>query len=320
MPQRGRRVLPTTDPGQQRTEVTGQADLPRAARWDASAVLTELAAAAGVRLTEDGRPPGGQIGACYVRWPDGHRSVLTCLPPELLAWAHRSAELAGIARSAGVAAPRYELVAQLSDFVAIVQELLPGAAPVTIGRRTVESMVELNGRLRGLLADRADLPMASLYLRTDGPGFCLHGPMADYDRRTARLLAAIEAVGAELPELLAGDDVVHFDFHPENVLVDSSGTVTGVVDWDGAARANGALDLMTLRFDLARRAPDLGRWVAGLLSESAAPTVMLACWAHMSLRLVDWVIREQTADDVSAWLRVAAEVRAEIDSVPPSGG
>jgi hypothetical protein len=39
----------------------------------------------------------------------------------------------------------------------------------------------------------------------------------------------------------------------------------------------------------------------------------------MSLRLVDWVIREQTADDVSAWLRVAAEVRAELDSVPPSG-
>jgi hypothetical protein len=116
-------------------------------------VLAQLAATTGVRLTNEGHPPGGQIGACYVRWP-------------------------------------------------------------------VESMVELNGRLRGLLAGRADLPMASLYLRTDGPGFCLHGPMAGYDRRTARLLAEVEAVGAELPERLAGDDPVHFDFDPGNVLVD----------------------------------------------------------------------------------------------------
>jgi hypothetical protein len=32
----------------------------------------------------------------------------------------------------------------------------------------------------------------------------------------------------------------------------------------------------------------------------------------MSLRLVDWAIREQTADDVSAWLHVATEVRTEL--------
>jgi hypothetical protein len=317
MPERGRLVPATTDPARQRPETTGQADLPRAARWHAQAVLAELAAATGVRLTEDGRPAGGQIGACYVRWPDSHRSVLTCLPAEHRAWADSGAELAGIARAAGVPAPRYELIAELPGVVAVVQELLPGTAPSRVSRRTVESMVELNSRLRGLLAGRADLPMASLYLRTDGPGFCLHGPMAGYDRRTERLLALIEAAGAELPERLAGDDLAHFDFHPENVLVDQAGTVTGVVDWDGAARAHGALDLMTLRFDLALRAPDLGRWVGTLLRDAATPAVWLGCWAHMSLRLVDWAIREQTADEVSAWLSVAAEVREESYFVPP---
>ncbi len=40
----------------------------------------------------------------------------------------------------------------------------------------------------------------------------------------------------------------------------------------------------------------------------------------MSLRLVDWAIRELTADEVSAWLRVAAEVREENYSVPPCAG
>jgi Ser/Thr protein kinase RdoA (MazF antagonist) len=316
MPEHGRLVPAITDPARQQPQTTRKADLPRAARWNPPAVLAALAAATGVRLTEEGRPPGGQIGACYVRWPDGHRSVLTCVPAEHRASAHQGAELARIARAAGVPAPGYELVAELPGVVAVVQELLPGIAPTTVTRSTVESMVELNGRLRGLLSRRAGLPMASLYLQADGPGFCLHGPMAGYDGRTARLLAEIEAAGAQLPEHLAGDDLVHFDFHPGNVLIDQAGTVTGVVDWDGAARAHGALDLMTLRFDLARRAPDLGRWLGAVLRESATPAVWLGCWAHMSLRIVDWAIREWTADEVSAWLRVAAQVRGENCSVP----
>lgn len=320
MPQQGSRVPATTGPGRPDRESTGQPDLPRAARWRAEAVLAELAAATGVRLTDEGRCGVGQIGACYVRWTDGHRSVLTCVPADRLACAQRAAELTAIARAAGVPAPYYELVAELPSVTAIVQELLPGTAPATVTPRTVQHMVELNSRMRGLLTGRADLPPASLFLRTDGPGFCLHSPMAGYDRRTARLLAEIEEAGTGLPEHLAGDDLVHFDFHPENVLVDPAGAVTGVVDWDGAARADGTLDLMTLRFDLARRAPELGRRVAGLLRDSAAAEIRLACWAHMSLRLVDWAIRELTADDVSAWLRVAAEVRREIDLVPRSGG
>jgi hypothetical protein len=36
--------------------------------------------------------------------------------------------------------------------------------------------------------------------------------------------------------------------------------------------------------------------------------VLRACWAHISLRLVDWAIRELTAADVSAWVQVAADL------------
>jgi len=240
---------------------SGAVSYPRAARWEPATVLTELARATGIRLVDEGWCQGGQIGACYVRWPDGHRSVLTAGPPGGPA-ARRAADLAAVARAAGVPAPRYELVADLPSVTAVVQELLPGTVPVTVTRRTVASMVEVMGRCRGLLADRTELPAPSLFLRADGPGFC--------------------------------------------------GEVTGVVDWDGAARSNGALDLMTVRFDLARRAPGLGDWVGRLLREAVPETVRLACWAHMSLRLVDWAIREQTADDVSAWLRVATEVRTEL--------
>ncbi len=52
---------------------------------------------------------------------------------------------------------------------------------------------------------------------------------------------------------MAGDDVVHLDFHPGNLLA-SNGIITGVVDWDGAARGHRAFDLVTLRFGLNNRA------------------------------------------------------------------
>jgi hypothetical protein len=281
------------------------AEFPRAARLDAGAVLGLLAEATGIYLADEGACPGGQVGAAFVRWPDGHRAVLTCQPAGSSAAVRRTESLLAVGRAHGVPAPRYELVADLPGGVAIIQELLPGFSPAPLGRGTVESMIEVNRRCRGLLAGRDDVPAVPLYLRADGPGYCLHEPLARYDRRTARLLAAVEEAGAAVPERLAGDDLVHLDFHPENVLVDAAGAVTGVVDWDGAGRGDGYLDLFTLRFDLARRAPGLGRWLGEQLAGAAPEDVILASWAHMSLRLVDWSIRHFGASHVTTWLEVA---------------
>lgn len=262
---------------------------PRVPRLDIDGVLRRL----DVPLTYEGPCPGGQVGAAYVRWPDGHRSVLTHGPDV--------GALLEVARAAGVPAPRYELVRP----PIVVQELLPGSSPNQPSPRTIESMLDVNRRCRGLLAGRTDLPGMALFLRGDGPGFCLHEPLRTYDSRTRRLLDQVEEVGAALPEQLDGDDLVHTDFHPENVLVDESGAVTGVIDWDGATRGDADFDLVTLRFDLTHRAPELARLLDGLVSEKVAP----ACWAHMSLRMVDWAIRHFTAAEVTIWLDVAELLR-----------
>ncbi len=85
----------------------------------------------------------------------------------------------------------------------------------------------------------------------------------------------------------------------------------GVVDWDGAGRSHGYFDLYTLRFDLARRTPELGRWLAGRMRGTAPDEVVLACWANLSLRLVDWCIRHYTAPYVTTWLEVAESLRRD---------
>ncbi|GII42101.1 phosphotransferase [Planotetraspora phitsanulokensis] len=285
------------------------AEFPRVARLDVSLVLRQLAEVTGIVLTEDGMCRGGQVGAAYVRWPDSRRSVLTWEAAGSGSDVRQAGELLETARANGVPAPRHELVEELPRAVAVVQELMPGSVPIAVGERTVESMIEVNRRCRGLLAGRGGLGPVPLFLREDGPGFCLHEPLARYDWRTARLLEQIEEVGVSAPDHLDGDDLVHFDFHAENVLVDAEGTVTGVVDWGGVSRGDGCLDLVTLRFDLARRAPELGRRLDEILAGSAAEEVVRACWAHMSLRLVDWSIRHLDAADVTAWVDAAETLR-----------
>jgi hypothetical protein len=49
----------------------------RVVRLDADELVAEVHERTGLRLTVDGPCPGGEVGAAYVRWPDGHRSVLT---------------------------------------------------------------------------------------------------------------------------------------------------------------------------------------------------------------------------------------------------
>jgi aminoglycoside phosphotransferase (APT) family kinase protein len=263
--------------------------LPRVPRLDVHRHLSELP----VPLAYEGPCPGGQVGAAYVRWPDGHRSVLTRGPDVR--------ELLSAARAAGVPAPAYELVHP----PVVVQELLPGVVAHAPTAAIVRSMAAVNRRCRGLLAGRTDLPGLALHLRADGPGFCLHGPLRDYDGRTRRLLGEVEEIGRAVPDTLEGDDLVHTDFHPENVLVDESGAVTGVIDWDGATRGHGDFDLFTLRFHLARRAPHLVTEVP----EAESDAVALVCWAHMSLRMVDWAIRHFAASEVTGWLETARRLR-----------
>jgi Phosphotransferase enzyme family len=244
----------------------------------------------------EGPCPGGQVGAAYVRWPDGRRSVLTM-------GSARAAPLVALARTAGVPAPCYELIADVGGTVVVVQELLPGASPSTVDRPLVQAMIELNQRLAGLLAEHPHLPAVKLWLRASGPGYCLHEPLAGYDRRTAWLLGWVREVGHGC-DTADGDDLVHLDYHPGNVLV-SDGRITGVVDWDGAARGDRHLDLVTLRFDLAVRAPQLTGWLDDLLGHAVSTHRLRAYWAHMSLRLVDWAIRHHTAADVDRLLAIA---------------
>lgn len=283
----------------------------RVERMDAERVAAQLADEAGVRLIVEGPCSGGEVGAAFVRWPDGRRSVLKWRPgtrlEDLLAGPIAVSEAM---RAAGAPVPETQLAVQLGSAIATVQELLPGAPVAQLDSAGLDQALAFNELQAGLLADRHDIPPLELFLLEDGPGFCLHGPLRAHNRRTARLDDWITAVGAEHPGPLRGDDAVHVDFHPGNLLA-VDGTITGIIDWDGAGRGDRRLDLVTLRFGIPGNKPDptvVARLDAAL--DTFPDDLLRPLWATMSLRMVDWAIRHFTPTAVDYWLDLA-ESRAD---------
>src|SRR5580692_10671952 len=110
---------------------TRPARWPRAQRLDAQRMIATIQAETGLRLRFDGPCRGGQVGAAYVLWPDGHRSVLTWRPGIDLAQL-REGPLAVIEalRAIGYPAPAAELTVADGGAVAQVWELMPRPSPV----------------------------------------------------------------------------------------------------------------------------------------------------------------------------------------------
>jgi aminoglycoside phosphotransferase (APT) family kinase protein len=277
-------------------------------RLDSEGIARKVERETGVRLVVEGPCAGGQVGAAYVRWPDGHRSILKWRPGTKLADLEAGPiAVSEVLRASGYPAPATELAVQVDDAVATVQELLPGATLDSLDLHGLEQALALNDLQANALADHPDVPQPELFLTTDGPGFCLHDPLRQHNKRSAALDARITKLGASLPSRLQGQDAVHLDFHPGNLLA-IDGTITGVIDWDGAARGDRRLDLVTLRFGLhSNHTPtEVITHLAAVL-DTFPTDVLQATWAHMSLRMVDWAIRHFTPTDVTHWLDLAEQ-------------
>jgi aminoglycoside phosphotransferase (APT) family kinase protein len=271
-------------------------------------MIDAIRAETGLGLLFDGPCRGGQVGAAYVRWPDGHRGVLTWRPAVGLAQL-RDGPLAviGALRAIGYPAPAAELTVQAGGAVAQVWELIPGAPVERLTPALFDQALALNVRQAAALAGHRAIPAVNLFLTTDGPGFCLHEPLRGHNARARQLDDWITGVGAAHPGPLDGDDAVHCDFQPANFLADGD-QLTGVVDWDGAARGDRRFDLVTLRFGVhvIPAGPGVTECLDRML-DAIAPDVLAPMWAGMSLRMTDWAIRHFAPADVEHWLDLAQQ-------------
>jgi hypothetical protein len=162
-----------------------------------------------------------------------------------------------------------------------------------------ESLVALNHQLRGLGSGPAEDWQSLMRLSlTEGlEGYCEHGSLAAFSDDSRSLLRQVLGAAGNIEwESLPADDVVHYDFHPGNILV-SDDTVTGIVDWDGCRSGDGLLDLVALAFCSTWTAEDevLDRLWAEVFAGGDEQRRSVAVH-HIVLRLADWCIRYGSAD------------------------
>ena len=254
---------------------------------------------AGVPLSVEGACPGGQVGAAYVRWPDGRRGVLTWRPGVTLGQVSNGPlAVPALLRATGYPAPATQLAVQVSDGVAMVQERLPGTVVQQVDTALLDQALALIDRHAGALAGHPEVPALPHYLRDDGPGYCLHGaagpvqpargPAGTPDRGDRRPVPGPARRGRRGARGL-----------PPREFPGQDGHLTGVVDWDGAGRGDRRLDLVTLRFGLR---PDNSTAAArarlDTILDQLPGEVLASAWAHMSLRMTDWAIRHFDPADV----------------------
>jgi hypothetical protein len=277
---------------------------------DAARLIEDMSDRTGQRFEFVGMPAlGATDGAAFIRWPDGHAGVLSCYagPRSDLV---RIGEVLGHLRSCGVPAPRYELIVELPGSTVVVQERLPGApTPRHIDRPMMAAILSMAESFEGLLAEQLDVPLMELVL---------HGPctasLAAYDDRSSRLLDWIESVDARAPRM-TGVDLIHCDYHRDNILFDDAGRLTGIVDWhDGKnlRRGDHRYEPVHLAFDfawaLAREwnviDPDAMRLLDGAMA-AIEPETVDAYWANDALRLVDMLLTREWYPDADALIDFA---------------
>lgn len=298
-------------------------------RFDPAWMVREINARTGSGLVVDGTAELGELGgAIYAHWPDGRQAVITGSQGTSIEHLQLSTDVLGTLRSRGLSVPRYDLVVALTNgIVALVQECLPGM-PMGLQHNVtnMRALIDTNELFADLLVDRRDVPVPAMNLQRSGPVLPRfgrdddhwHEVLASHNAQSRRLLDRICKVGRAGSQEMCGDDLLMFDFDGENILCDTTGAVTGIVDWNwGIGRGDRRLTMVRVRVGMAWGTinPEVGNAfyeAMEMLDEHLAsvlePQLFRMYTAHTVLHMVSWGIRHWPTDVVGAFMRTGEQL------------
>src|SRR4029450_3723398 len=110
--------------------------------------------------------------------------------------------------------------------------------------------------------------------------------------------------GSPPPPWFPPGGLVHLDLHTDNILAGDDGTLTGIIDWEGACAGDPRFDLVRFAYDLDGH--DQPAWDV-VEATGIERRVLRAYVAHHALRCTSWQIHHHT-DDVPRQLDRAERV------------
>jgi thiamine kinase-like enzyme len=260
------------------------------------------------------RLSGGETGAHLFLGPDGRTVVVKWdTTPDGRAFRREAVALSERLRSkAGWPVPTESFI-DTEGVSFVIQEFMPGTTPTAIDHRLVDQILELHSRRLGM-ADPSDpvrWPQNLITtLTVGGNGYCRHESFHRFDERTRTLIGRIESFGCSLKdEDFIGHDVLHWDLHPGNLLVDGH-RLSAVVDTDFAIVGDADFDLVMLALTSLNMPCEPGvrsrLYAEGFdhLDEVRAQAYL----GHLFVRLIDWSIRRNSPAEVDFWLARADEL------------
>ena len=281
---------------------------------DAATAAQILSHATGESYQLSGALVGGESGAHKFLGPND--------VPFVIKWETSSAvfdsRVAAVARSEELRNIAHwpvptERIVRADNVLFVIQEFMAGSTPTSIDHHLVDQLISLHPRRLNLAdADGTNTWATHLIetLTTGGSGYCVHGSFRSHDSRTKSLIERIERFGETLdPSLLGGNDIVHWDLHPGNLLVRREG-LSAIVDTDFACVGDARFDLVFLAISsLAMQCgPDVRARLNAAAFDQLDDVRTQAYLAHCFVRIIDWPIRRGNFNEVEFWLAKADEL------------
>ena len=244
---------------------------------------------------------GESGGGWFATAPDGSPVLLKWFPDEGMA-ARYEVLIPALdeLRSRGVPVPEYPHVLAVDGWTLSAQRVLRGAS---VDNPTPVMVAQVAGCVAAMAGIACPLPTPDrrpwgefvVHALTAGADvWAMHEPLRTAGARAAAVLDRVEGVGAAAdPSWFPTDGLVHLDLHTDNVLAGEDGTLTGIIDWEGACGGDPRFDLVRFAFDLDGH--DQPVWEV-VEATGIEPRVLRAYAAHHALQCTSWAIRHHPED------------------------
>ncbi len=251
---------------------------------------------------------GGETGANEFIESDGTSWVIkTVTNPDSMVRRREAVAVSERLRLEAAWPAPFREVVQGNGRLFVLQAFVVGEAVTVLNDSHVTDVLAAHDRRRGLAGSDTSTAFADHIIHTltqGGDNYCCHGPLYAHSDRGRRFVERARAIGGALtPADLPGDDLIHWDLHPGN-MIERSGRLVGIIDLDNAKVGDGVVDLAMLA--LSARMPGnpvsarLALFDAGIRSLSEAQHD--AYLAHYILRFADWAVRKNRPADLAFWL------------------